>query len=409
MTAKTDTSPKRHCMVVFSHYPAGETRVQRQSEALINQGFEVDIICLRVLYSGEEPAFEVVNGANVHRLPVSRAYENVGLFIQLLEYFRFFFAVMFALFRLYPQRCYQVIQVHNLPDFLIFAAWYPKLRGARLILDLHDLMPEFFISRTGGNKSGWVVRLVKLQEKLSAWFADHVITVTDLWRQTLIERGVPAKKVSVVMNVADDRIFKRGYRNDSTPNKTFRLFYHGGLVPRYGLDMVVEAVAQLREELPNLRFVIHGSGGYKQHLADMAARMNLGDHIYFSNNFCTMEELPGLISGLADVGVVPYRSDPFTDGILPTKLLEYTALGIPSIVSRTPVIEHYFDETMVEFFTAGDLSGLITSIRSLYYNHARMKGLVDESDKFNQRYNWSRQSADYVALVKRLGGHQRPA
>jgi glycosyltransferase involved in cell wall biosynthesis len=393
-------------MVVFAHYPEAETRVQRQAEALINHGYEVDILCLR---NPQEASHEVVNDAHVHRLPVSRSYGNVGFFKQFIEYMAFFFAVMGAFFRLYSRRRYPVVQVHNLPDFMVFAAWLPKLRGARIILDLHDLMPEFFAARTGSGMESLLVRFIGLQERLSCRFADHVITVTEVWRQTLISRGVPAHKVSVVMNVADDRIFRRrtnGHAPQELPadRPAFHLFYHGNLVARYGIDLVLEAITRLREVTPGLVFTIHNpiDSPYKAHLVELSSQLGIEDRVRFSSGLYSMSDLPKLIC-TADVGLVPYRRDIFTDGILPTKLMEYTALGIPVIAARTPAIEAYFTEDMVQYFTAEDVDDLAGCILSLYSDRQRLSALAQHSDSFNQGFNWSKVGADYVALVERLG------
>ena len=398
----TDRPEKRHCMVVFAHYPGSETRVQRQAEALIEQGFQVDVLCLR---DHHEPSIELVNGTQVHRLPVTRAYGNIGFIKQLIEYLAFFTVAMFALFRLYPQRRYPVIQAHNLPDFLIFAAWFPKLLGARLILDLHDLMPEFFAARTGRGMKSWLVRLVIWQEQLSCRFAAHVITVTDVWKETLIGRGVPRDKVSVVMNVADDKIFGRHTTIRTRPDKhTFHLFYHGNLVDRYGIDLVLEAIARIRDNTPELVFTIHspGDGEYSLYLGQLAERLAIEDRIKFSRDLYSVSELPKFI-GTADVGLVPYRRDIFTDGILPTKLMEYTALGIPAIAARTPAIEAYFDESMVQFFTAENVDELADCIQELYTNRQQLTVLAQNANKFNQQYNWTSVGAEYVRLIKRIG------
>jgi glycosyltransferase involved in cell wall biosynthesis len=104
----------------------------------------------------------------------------------------------------------------------------------------------------------------------------------------------------------------------------------------------------------------------------------------------------------ADVGLVPYRRDLFTDGILPTKLMEYVALGVPVIAARTPVIETYFDETMVQFFTPGEPEDLARCILALHADRQRLTALAQNADRFNQRYNWKAVSAAYVALVERL-------
>jgi hypothetical protein len=132
------TNKKRHCMVVHAYYPLGETRVEREALALIEQGYEVDVLCLR---DQDEPAQEVTDGVNIYRLSVKR-HRGRGPALQMLEYLAFFILVMAKLFVLHRQRRYGVVQAHNLPDFLVFSALWPKLTGARVILDLHDLMPE---------------------------------------------------------------------------------------------------------------------------------------------------------------------------------------------------------------------------------------------------------------------------
>src|SRR5687768_11773742 len=127
MTRTNTQVPKHHCMVVHAHYPRAETRVQRQAEALIRRGYEVNVLCLR---SKTEAPTEMCNGVQVIRLPVS--YElHERLWGKLWEYMHFFLLVMLKLMQLYPKKRYTVVQVHNLPDFLVFAAWWPKLWGAR--------------------------------------------------------------------------------------------------------------------------------------------------------------------------------------------------------------------------------------------------------------------------------------
>ncbi len=405
MTDKTNSSPQHHCMVVFAYYPEGETRVQRQAEALIDNGFKVDIICLQGARTRrDQKSEELVNGAQVYRLPFSRTGANAGFARQLFEYLAFFILVMFALIRLNRHRSYNVIQVHNLPDFLVFAAWIPKLFGAKLILDLHDLMPEFFAARTHRDRNSWLVKLVIWQEKFSCHFADHVITVTELWRQALIDRGIPSDKVSVVMNVADDRIFNRSSNGILAQDKeTFHLLYHGAAAPYHGIDLVLKAVSNLRNEIPDLTFTIHAMNRYaKEVLAQLVQDLDIGDRVHFSIKPYPVSDLPAFILS-ADVGVVPYQRDIFTDGILPTKLMEYTALGVPAIAARTPAIEAYFDDKMVEFFTAGSVDELTAAIRKLYKNQVRLQDLIQQSDKFNQNYNWTKQAAEYTTLVNRLG------
>lgn len=401
MEKERDKQPRRrHCMVVHAYYPVGETRVERQALALLDHGVEVDVICLR---NEGEPEVDSEEGINIYRLPVKR-HKRSGLAMQLLEYLAFFALVLVKLAVLHRGRRYRVVQVHSLPDFLVFAALVPKLTGARLILDLHDLMPEFYAARFNSGLKSWPVRLLQWQEQLCCRYAHHVITVTELWRQTLIERGLAPEKVTVVMNVADDRIFQPGIITDMSTEADvrFNLIYHGHLTQRYGIDLAIRAVDIVRERIPQIHLTIHGRGEYRETLVKLTDELGLKQHITFSGRLMPTSELPRFI-GKADIGLVPYRRDIFTDGILPTKLLEYVALGTPVIAARTLAIAAYFDETMVQFFTPGNPYDLARCILALYTDRRRLAQLAENAEGFNQHYNWTKLGAEYVALVERLG------
>jgi glycosyltransferase involved in cell wall biosynthesis len=391
-------APRRHCMIVHAHYPLGEPRVEREAQALLNGGYEVDVLCLR---KEDEAPFEVAEGVNVYRLPVKRD-KSRGRGGQLLEYFSFFLLVFLRLFSLHPQRKYRTVQIHNLPDFLVFSALLPKLSGARVILDLHDLMPEFFAGTYNMSMDSLPVRILKFQERISCMFADHVITVTDLWRQTLIQRGVPADKVSVVMNVANSWIFNGGEAGQPADRESrFALIYHGTLAQRYGIDLLLRAVALARTSIPEIHLTIHGRGEYYNSLVELTKELGLEKEVTFSTGLLPIADLPAFIRR-ADLGVVPYRRDVFTDGILPTKLMEYTALHMPVIVARTPAIEAYFDEDMVHYFPAEDVEALAAAIVYLHGHRVRLKELAAKSNRFNERYAWENIAQRYFSLVERL-------
>jgi glycosyltransferase involved in cell wall biosynthesis len=205
------------------------------------------------------------------------------------------------------------------------------------------------------------------------------------------------------MNLADDRVFRpiSGISSADRDDRRFRLIYHGTLARRYGIDLALRALDLVRREIPEVHLTVHGLGEYLEPLLHLAGELGLNGHVTFSTQRVPTAELSRLITS-ADVGIVPYRRDVFTDGILPTKLMEYAALGIPAIVGRTPTISGYFDETMVEFFTAGDVEDLARCIRTLYQNRSRLEELGRNIQGFNQHYNWSSHKIEYVNLVKRL-------
>lgn len=386
-------------MIVDNYYP--DIRVERQARALVRRGHEVDVICLR---GAGEAKRDTVDGVRLHRVPIRRQ-RGMGLRSQGLEYLSFLVYAAALVTVLHGRRRFDVVQAHNVPDFLVFAGTVPKLRGARLMLDLHDLMPEFFASRFGGEMRTIPVRAVQLQERLSTGFADHVLTVTELWRETLIERGLDARKVDVVMNLPDDRLFARreprvGERGPVT------IIYHGTLTHRYGVDLLVRAFARMARSTDD-RLIIHGRGELIPDLETLIAELGIGSQVRLSTELLPTAALPDLIAQ-ADIGVVPNRWDVFTDGILPTKLMEYAALGIPAVVSRTAATTAHFDDTMVSYVPPGDPDALAAALARLAEDPAGRVELARNAQVFSDRHRWEVEADRYVDIVEKIASRRPP-
>ena len=104
---------------------------------------------------------------------------------------------------------------HSVPDFLVFTAWLPRLTGAKIILDIHDLLPEFYASKFDSNKDSLIFKLMLWIEKVSCAFAHHVILPNHLWLDRVRLRSVSASKSTVVLNYPDPSIFFSPYRSSS--------------------------------------------------------------------------------------------------------------------------------------------------------------------------------------------------
>ena len=130
------------CMIVHAYYEE-DARVRREAEALVAAGWSVDVIGL--CRPGELPA-AVIEGVNLRRLPVGR-HQGAGLPVYLIEYGAFLMQALWAATRAHRHRRYGLVEVHSLPDYLVFAALPLKLVGVPVLLDLHEAMPEFFRSR----------------------------------------------------------------------------------------------------------------------------------------------------------------------------------------------------------------------------------------------------------------------
>src|SRR5215213_6703918 len=232
-------------MIHYSDFEV-DSRIQRQARALAERGDRVDCVCLN-----DDQELEVGDGRiALHR--ASAAKPRGGARAYLDGNARFLAGAARKVTALDRRRRFDLIEVHNMPDALVFAALAPKLRGAPLILNFHDTFPELFATLFDRPASHPLVRLIRTEERLSAALADGHIFVTAEARELLAARGVGADRTQVVMNTPDERVFGERRAPLLPPAEgELRVVYHGGLADRFGVESLVRAVALLRQrDLP---------------------------------------------------------------------------------------------------------------------------------------------------------------
>lgn len=386
------------CMVAYTQYTT-DTRVRREAEALAARGDEVKVISLRE--DGRPGSWEL-NGVRVYALPLGRYRgSNAGLY--LVEYLKFFFTASWLLTSAHLKKRYHVVQVHTMPDFMVFVAVLPRLLGAKVVLDVHDLMPELYQSKFGLPKTHWLIRFVVWVERISIRFADTAIAVHQPHLDLLVSRGNPKGKLAVLLNVPDPKIFTKRAAAVSTNGRGLKMIYHGTLARRHGLDIALRAMALLRGRLAGLQLHIIGDGDDLPRLMELIRSLQLTDCVTLSGGMRPMEELvPKILD--ADIGIVPILYDEFTRWMLPVKLLEYVGLGKPVICTRTETIEAYFDSSMVQYSKPASVSDFADQVAFLYQHPERREELRINSDRFNQEHDWDRQKQSYYDLIDDLLG-----
>jgi glycosyltransferase involved in cell wall biosynthesis len=394
-------------MVVHAVYP-GDSRIRRQSDALMAAGHEVDLFCLR----GRGEAAEEWNGwLRVVRLPVNRAF--TGFAGHLAEYLAFAGLAAVRLTREHRHRRYRLIQVATVPDFLAFAAFPIRLNGVPLLLDLHEDMPEFFRDRFAHPLLRPLMPAVSGSARAAAAFATELITVHEPLRQLSIARGVPPEKIGVVMNSADTRLFDPGRhpRRAFMEDGELRLIHHSNLQRIYGLDVGVEAVALLDPaELPH-RLDVYGDGPFRSQVQAAVTRTGTARRIHLHGRV-PLDDLPGLLAE-SDIGLVPSRPEPYMDYSLSTKLLEFAAMGLPIIASHLATFRAHFSEEAIRYVAGNDARALAGAIRGLAADPAAAARLGAEAHRQAAAYAWDLQAERYVAIVERLitrsgDGHPAP-
>ncbi len=390
------TKPKV-CCVYYSRI-INDAILVREANALKEKGFDIDIICLRV--SPNEKIFQKMNDFNLYCIQSREIKQEKKAAIYFLRLGLFFLKATLFLSILGIYKRYKIIHVTSPPDIMVFSAIVPKLLGAKIILDIHDIGPELYMRKLNAPENKAVIKLVKYLEKLSCRFADHVITVTDIWRDRLISRSVSEKKCSVLLNVPDDNIFKRSSFIRSKNSTTFDLYYHGTFDEHFGIDTLLNAMPFIKEGMPNVMLHLYGGGRRKDEYITMASALKIDDCVIFHDPV-PFYELPKILHN-ADIGVVPTKNSVFADDLLAMKSLEYISLGIPIVISKTTGHSYYYNDSMVKFFEPGNERELANAVIALYKNEEERKLLIENSQKFIQNNSWAITKNVYLEAIDRL-------
>jgi glycosyltransferase involved in cell wall biosynthesis len=380
-------------MVVHGPVPP-DPRVERAIRVAISEGWQVDVVAMR--QAGQEK-LETLEGAAVRRLPIAHRWGGNALQV-LREYFSFTLLASLAVARMSTRRRYNAVHVHNPPDFLIAAAAWPKLLGARVIFDVHDLAPDMFAMRFGDRRgAAFADRALRVIERVAAAFADFVITVHDPYRRELEARGVPAKKITVVMNSVDESLKPA---DNIKPRSDFLIVYHGTITPPYGVHLLVEAAATLAEVVPDIRVEIYGAGDRVDEIRSLVRRLGVDDLVYLSGRFLAHQEVLDRVRSAA-VGVIPNLPSALNRFALSTKLFEYVSLRIPVVAADLPTIREYFANSEVLFFRAGDGDSLVHALLDVHRNPDRAAARADAAVTRYQEYRWPVQAKRYAELLNR--------
>lgn len=397
MKSTSVVSAPRACIVRHSYYPR-ELNVRREAHALRDDGLDVTVICLR----GEgEASREVVDGVDVRRMPVG--HQRGAILRYLVEYNVFFVLASAVLLWAHLQRRFSVIQVNTMPDYLVFVALLPRLLGARVVLHVHEPMPELFATLFEGARYRPFVAAIRWSERLAVAFADRVLTVTEQMKQRLVERGADASKITVVLNVPDARTLVAGEgetvargASDAAPY----IVTHGAIEERYGPDLIVGALALVRDEFPDLEFHLLGAGDYVSDVLALAEELGVGGRVRYLG-FVPLEEMLREVR-VARAGIVPMRSNAYSNLVHTNKMFEYMELGRPVIASRLDSVAAYFGDDAVAYFAPDDAAALAVCIREVLTQPEAAEARARRASAIYRELRWERSREVYLGVHRRL-------
>lgn len=384
----------RVLMIAYTYYDS-DARVIRAAEAAVHGGYEVD--CLALRRPGERRE-EKLRGVNVIRIRQSR-YRGSSVLRYLFEYVQFFVRCLLRSAGLFVRRRYCIVHVNNMPDFLVFTALIPKVFGARIILDIHDSVPDTFASKFRRGPRGVWYRLLMLEERVSAWCADVITTVHEpMKNMVLVKHGLDTNSIQVISNFPDTELF----RPQELPalDGTIRMVFHGTILMRSGLHHLLLALARMRNRQAICVDII-GEGDYAEELSRLIVKLGLQGTVHFDRRTYPAYEIPARISQ-AHLGLAPLEVSPSTDYALPVKLLEYIAVGKPVLTVKNAAIKYYFSDEDCLFYDAGNVESLKSILEHVAENPAVLRKYHERASTLRSRFSWHLERTKYIALLKTL-------
>jgi glycosyltransferase involved in cell wall biosynthesis len=387
--------PRRIGMVAYSNYE-NDNRVMRYAEELAKRGDHVEVLALK--REKEQPTLETINGVHVCRVQRRSRKDQQNRISYLFPLIQFFLLSSARLSWRHLKKPYDLVHVHNMPDFLVFAAWFPKLAGCKIILDIHDIVPEFYASKFDITSNSRGVEILKNVERASVRFSNHVIVSNHLWLDTFAARNSAGDKCSVFINNVNPGIFcpRPRRRNDGK----FIILFPGGLQWHQGLDIALRAFQKITEQAPDAEFHIYGDGNMKQSLIKLAHELGLDGKVRFFDPL-SVRQIAGVMAN-ADLGVVPKRADSFGDKAYSTKIMEFMSVGVPVIVSSTTIDRYYFNDSIVRFFPSGDSDALAAAMLEMICDQNLRRQMAARASEYALRNNWETRKGDYLHLVDSL-------
>jgi len=380
------------CMIAYAEY-GPDARIKAYVRSIEQIGGFVDVLVLQERATG---GLDTIGNSRVFHL--TSKYQGGSTICYILSYLRFFLKSFWKMSHMAIRERYETVHVHNMPNFIVFAAIVPKLLGAKVLLDVHDLMPVNYMVKFNVGEDHWLIRLLVVEQRVSAWFASHILCA-DHMQKNYLERvcGIRGDKITVIMNLPHEETFQPLHKQRS--NAQFRLIYHGTIAKRLGIDILLKAIAKIGDEIP-VHLSIYGAGDYLPEALSLAETLGLDKKVYFSKAFFPAENVAEMVSGM-DVGVVGNRRSLATERfMMPVKLLEYVYLKIPVVAPRLEIIRSYFDEGMLKFYEPENVDDLARCIVELYRSPQERERLVGNALTFYEKHSWKIQAKQYLTLIR---------
>lgn len=281
---------------------------------------------------------------------------------------------------------FDIIHSH---DWLTYPAGIhaKQVTGKPLVIHVHATDYD----RSRGNVNPTVFAI----EKDGMMNADHIITVSNLTRQTVIEKyGIDPAKVTTVHNAVVP-LSPELLNVEVTKPKEKVVTFLGRITMQKGPEYFVEAAAKVLKLCHNVRFVMAGSGDMMDKMILLAAERGIADRFHFPG-FQKGKQVYEMLKA-SDVYIMPSVSEPF--GISP---LEAMQMGVPSIISKQSGCAEILSNVIKTDYW--DIDAMADAIYSIITYPAMYQYLKEEGLKEVAQITWNKAGAKVIKIYKDVLG-----
>ena len=387
---------KKICHIVFDRFPQ-DSRVRRYANSLLDIGWDVFVVCIG------NKSDRTIEGAGerlrIFRLPLAKMRSSFAR--RVFEYLVFELYALLVVTYVFIRYRVKVFHIHTLPDFLVFSCAVPRLFGSRVILDFHELFPEFMIQHKPGlNLRSPLIRAILLQERLSFHFATEVIAFHDPAKEILSGRIKSGKGITVIMNGVDPDEMPEMLR---CSHEKFKIVYNGTINFNLNLELVVEALAVLKADHPHVynsvEFDLYGDGPDLENILERARQLNV-ENVFYKGRLRFDEMMKELSS--ASACILPPRKDIYSDLYYSLKLTEMVYLKIPVIATRLNTYLRYYPENCLYYFDSGDAERVAALICRVYDNPGESREYIENALERYRDYSWPVMKGRYLEMIKNI-------
>jgi len=271
--------------------------------------------------------WETMNGVRVLRVPLYPNHSNSGV-KRILNYASFAFSASTLGAALCGSA--DVMWVYHPPLTVGIPAWWiGLLRRIPFVYEVQDLWPET-LAATGMFRSATAARLVNNLARFVYRRAAAIIVISSGFKRNLVSKGVPAAKIHVIPNWADEELYRPVARDENLAREfgladRFNVMFAGNIGAAQGLETALDA-AELLRDLPRAQFVLIGDGVSVEHLRRATQERGLSNIRWIDRQ--PAERMPRWFA-LADVMLVHLKRDPLFEITIPSKTMAYLACGRP--------------------------------------------------------------------------------